>query len=737
MKTFNKSNLTNIFLILFSLSIILDLHFFYNSISTLIRVLIISIIFLVIFFKYSNKTEKKLIYSYFLLLFIYILFHLQHINNFTNKIPTVSSNIDEILYFYKMSINLYLIYIVYKLNINLENFSKFMKINLWFICGSILLTNILKISYTSYDFNFIKANIFSWFNYSKNTFEHISGKGFFHLANQIIAIIILYFPLVINNIKEKFKIGDLILSFVVLLSMLILGNRLSSIGPLLILATGFLIYIFLILIKKEKMNSKYFTFLILSIVFYNVFLFNSPLLKRYDYYNNLLSEVKSPQVQTGKNSINPATIVIDSEKTEEELINLFNSKKVNINFPLKYYKYENDKEFWDKILAKSPTLLSDARYLEISIIQRVKELNDNPIDNILGIGYSRTINIFNIERDYVMQYYSIGILGTVLLLGMYVIVYLYASLKIFFNLEEKFNYKIVMLMMGLGLFLVSAYFSGNILNASSTIIPLSFMSGILINELKTQNKKEVKILGFKVSNLSSQELLNNIKKDIDNSKQCIIYNINPLIITNFYKNIVVKKEFNNSKYQIPDGIGTVYASKMKNGNLTQRIGGIDFFKDLCKFSVKYKLKIFLYGSSEEVVLKAKNNLEKNYAGIKIIGAINGYVSEQEAIKTITESSPEILFVALGSPKQENFIIKNKNKLTNTKLIMPIGGTLDVISGNKKRVPRIFIEIHLEWLFRMLKEPKRIKANIRIFQFLFLVIFRNNCYNVNINKKGEY
>lgn len=727
-KIFSKQNLISLTLTLYVLSVFLDLHIFYNSFSTLIRVVCITLIFFIIFIKYGTIKERKLFLIYFIILGIYAVLHLVNANNFSINVPTTFNYFSELLYFYKMIMNILIIYIVYKLGIDLKLITKAIKISLWLICGSIVITNIFKLGYSTYSFEPIQSTIFSWFT-SNNEFDEISGKGYFHLANQVIAIIILYYPILINEIKEKFNIADIILSFIVLLSMLILGNRLSTAGALIILLLSFFIYIFLVWIKKESFNLKFFLLLLGSIITYNCFLFYSPLVQRENYYNNMIN----------KNNINLENHYINSDNSEitstnyedikeSELIDRFNEKLINLNFPLNYYKYENDPTFWEEMLTKSPIILRDSRYIETSIIERVKNLNNKNFDDWLGISYNRIINIVNIERDYIMQYYSLGIIGTILLLGVYFVIYIYSGFKVIFNLENKFNYKNIMLFMGAGFFLVAAYFSGNILNAVSTIIPLSFILGVLFNETNKKIKTNNKILGFKISSLTGEELIKKIKKDINDYKQVIIYNINPLIMMNFYKDRKIKMEFNKSDYNIPDGIGTIYASKMKNGDAKKRIAGIDFFEDLCLLSSKESLKIYLYGSKGNIAEQVKQNLENKYSNIKIVGALNGFVSEREAVEKIIDAKPDVLFIALGSPKQEKFIIKNKKEFSKIRIIMPVGGTFDVISGNIKRAPKIIIKLHLEWVYRMIKEPKRIIINLNIIKYLFLVIFKNNCYN---------
>lgn len=716
-KILSKQYLSTLTLILYVLSVFLDLHIFYNSISTLIRTVVISLLFIIIFIKFSNKKERRLFYIYFIFLGIYIILHLYNSSNFTNKLEIYYSNLDEILYFYKMVMNSFIIYIVYKLNINLNSFIKYMKICLWFICGSIVFCNIFKLGYTTYSFEPIKATLFSWFNNHKYSYIQISGKGYFHLANQVIAIILLYFPLLLNEIKEKIKVSDIFLSIILLLSMLILGNRISSVAPLITLVVALIMY--LIMHKKSQLNLKYLIYLIIVIFAYNIFLSHSPLLNRELYYRQLKANIER---------INEKYDTVADNLDDEDIENLFVANNVNLNFPLSYYPYNKDKEFWNNMLKKNPGLLIDSRYLEISITKRLIELNNNPLDHYLGISYTRIINIVNIERDYIMQYYSIGIIGLILLLGCYFIIYTYSIFKIGINLEAKCTYKNIMLCLAVSMFLLAAYFSGNLLNAISTIIPLSFVLGIFLNEVRIKKNITEKILGFNICNLSQDEIIENVFKDMRENKNNIIFNINPLIMVNFYKNKKIVREFNKEKYQIPDGIGTIISSKMKDGSLNKRITGIDIFESICKKAASENKKIFLYGGKEGIAEKTKKNLLKKYPELKIVGTLNGYINEKVALKEILKAKPDILFVALGSPKQELFIINNKNKLKSIKLMMPVGGTFDVLSGSIKRAPKLFVKCNLEWVYRMIKEPKRIIRNFNIIKFIMLVIFKNNCYN---------
>ena len=229
-----------------------------------------------------------------------------------------------------------------------------------------------------------------------------------------------------------------------------------------------------------------------------------------------------------------------------------------------------------------------------------------------------------------------------------------------------------------------------------------------------------KVLDVNVSLTTYEGLKKSIIKDIESKKKSFIVAINPEKILKARKEESLKNLLNNATYQIPDGIGVIYASRLKHGNIKSRITGIDSMEMLCEISSKLSYKIFMYGAKEDVISKAKENLEIKYPGIKIVGTMNGYEKDNDKIiKAINESKADIIFVAMGSPKQECWIIENMNKVCPY-IFQGVGGSFDVMSGNIKRAPKWMQKSGLEWFYRLLKEPKRIFRQLKLFKFLFIV-----------------
>lgn len=231
------------------------------------------------------------------------------------------------------------------------------------------------------------------------------------------------------------------------------------------------------------------------------------------------------------------------------------------------------------------------------------------------------------------------------------------------------------------------------------------------------------ILGVSVSNLNYKELATAIINDINKKRKVFIVAINPEKIMKARTDESLKELLNKASYQIADGIGVVLASKLQGGNIKSRVTGIDSMLKLCETAAKYNKTVFLYGAKPGVAEKAKQKLEERFPGLQIVGVIDGYEKNQSKIKElINGAKPDILFVALGSPKQEKWIIEHMNDL-HPYVFQGVGGSFDVISGNLKRAPEFFQRVGLEWLYRLIKEPWRWKRQLLLIKFLFIVIFK--------------
>nr|WP_205825391.1 WecB/TagA/CpsF family glycosyltransferase [Bacillus sp. RO1] len=216
-------------------------------------------------------------------------------------------------------------------------------------------------------------------------------------------------------------------------------------------------------------------------------------------------------------------------------------------------------------------------------------------------------------------------------------------------------------------------------------------------------------------------MITSIDALIQENGQGNIIAVNPEKIMALQKDPKLKDLINSATYTIPDGIGVILASRLNKGTVTERITGVDLFVKLLELADKKRYKIFLYGAKPEVVAKAVENIKRDYPNLIVAGYRDGYVSDQqELVEEINASGAQLMFVAMGSPKQEFWIEENKGKLS-VNIFQGVGGSFDVISGTVKRAPAAFRNTGTEWLYRLLSQPSRIQRQMALPKFLLKVL----------------
>lgn len=237
----------------------------------------------------------------------------------------------------------------------------------------------------------------------------------------------------------------------------------------------------------------------------------------------------------------------------------------------------------------------------------------------------------------------------------------------------------------------------------------------------------VELFGLKINDYNFREALDAAVELMLSDKVSQVVTINPEMFAYAEKNPDFKNILKQSEMVIPDGIGVKIALKL-TGQKAERIPGIDFAKELVKIASKQNIPLAIIGAKEEVLLKAVENLKSELPSLNICYAHNGYFDNpSEIYENLKTCSPKLVLVATGSPKQEEFICAAKSVI-NPALMIGIGGSLDVWSGNVKRAPKIFQKLGLEWLYRTVTQPERIK---RIFPALPLFLIKVLIYK---NKK---
>ena len=221
--------------------------------------------------------------------------------------------------------------------------------------------------------------------------------------------------------------------------------------------------------------------------------------------------------------------------------------------------------------------------------------------------------------------------------------------------------------------------------------------------------KKINFLNIPIDAITMQETLQKVENTILLKKQIhhTVVNAGKIVLMQTDKELaksVIDAELINA-----DGQAIVWAANLLGHKLPERVSGIDLMEELVKRSFKRGYKCFFFGAKEEVVTKLVNIYNKQYSEDIIAGYRNGYFEKEDEEKIalqIAESGANILFVAITSPKKEIFLNTYKNNLQNVNFIMGVGGSFDVIAGKVKRAPVWMQNSGLEWLYRVIQEPKR-------------------------------
>lgn len=236
-------------------------------------------------------------------------------------------------------------------------------------------------------------------------------------------------------------------------------------------------------------------------------------------------------------------------------------------------------------------------------------------------------------------------------------------------------------------------------------------------------RDQIKILNVNVDCVNLDEAMQKVEEFVLEQKPHHIVTANPEIIYASNYNPELLGIVNHAALVTADGTGVVWASGQLGRHLQERVTGIDLVYKICEKAPQKGWKLFILGSAPGVADTAADNIRKMYPGVEIVGTQHGYFKpeeEPEIVEMIKKSTPDVLFVALGAPKQEFWISKYMDEL-QVPVMLGIGGSMDVLSGNVKRAPEIWQKMNLEWLYRLLSQPSRWKRMLNLPKFAVEVL----------------
>ena len=235
--------------------------------------------------------------------------------------------------------------------------------------------------------------------------------------------------------------------------------------------------------------------------------------------------------------------------------------------------------------------------------------------------------------------------------------------------------------------------------------------------------ERIEILGVGVDPVSEAEARARCREFITSGGSHLVFTPNSEMIMNARETPALFAALRQADLVVPDGMGVVWASKILGTPLAERVTGIDLFMALCREAAAEGWRLYLLGGEPSVAQEAAHKLALRWPDLKIVGTDHGYFQPQdeaEVLERIRAKAPDLLAVGLGSPRQELWLVEHLPGL-GVPLGLGIGGSFDVISGQKKRAPQAISRIGLEWAWRLAKEPSRLPRMMALPRFALRVL----------------
>lgn len=687
------------------------------SIATLIRYGLLAVIIGMAVITHLKRKSTKIFIGTLIIYAIYIILHYLNSRSINSTFLEKMVNhgfVGIAMYVSKFVIPICVVYLVYILRFNYKDLKKCVLFITTFTALIVIITNLFGVDFIAYSFGEntenVAANILKWFDkdYTYTEWRMLTSRGWFPSGNELSSFFAILLPVLTwIALKEK-KNWYFVIILIQMIAMLLVGTRISVYGAIMLPIATIVIWLLDNFINKNKIEKrKLFCSVIIAFVF-GIFFMASPFMNRIKVgegtVNKFEQEIEDDEIELS-----------EDDNTPERIFVKMNYGKELIPYDILYngYNYLEHTDFWVHVIKDvSIENRDNARKLKTLILDDVEKEKAGKLDKLVGIG---EMSVYP-ERDFVAQYYYIGLLGIILFLLPFAVVLIISGGYNFIKLLNKQLDGLQIVMLFSLIFIVgTAYLAGHVVEPVYINSLIGLISGMLMLLFIQRKEKEsfddngVEKYISKVYSKGEESFVSELEERVKENKKTFIVTANPetLMIANSNEKFD-ECLMNEETIIVPDGIGVVKGASMLNYDLKETITGVGLCKKLFEIGNREEKSIYLFGAKDEVVKKLKETLEKEYPKLKIVGIENGYVqNKQEVFEKIKKVKPDIILVALGIPGQELLIQDNYDDFEKG-VFMGVGGSFDVLSGSKKRAPEFFVKTHLEWLYRITTEPKRLK-----------------------------
>ena len=234
---------------------------------------------------------------------------------------------------------------------------------------------------------------------------------------------------------------------------------------------------------------------------------------------------------------------------------------------------------------------------------------------------------------------------------------------------------------------------------------------------------KIDVMGLKFDSVTMDEALSRAEALLRGDKAAYVVTPNAEIAYEALHDVQLREMLNGADLMLPDGAGVVLASKLLRTPVKQKVAGVDFAAGLLGILERNGESLYLLGGKPGIGELAAQKMLEAHPQLRIAGIADGYFQDEApVIAKINASGADALFVCLGAPKQERFMVQHRQEL-HVHLMAGLGGSLDAFAGTVQRAPAWMIRLNLEWLYRLIREPKRFRRMLRLPKYLWAVMLK--------------
>jgi len=256
---------------------------------------------------------------------------------------------------------------------------------------------------------------------------------------------------------------------------------------------------------------------------------------------------------------------------------------------------------------------------------------------------------------------------------------------------------------------------------------------------RTTSSRSTRILNGRFDRLSANQVVEELIRTIHAGQRATLCTVNVAILMMMRSNARLQRFVDSAKWSVADGQPLIWASRLGPRPLPERVTGIDLIDQLCGRAVRENIGVYFLGASDEIARAAADALRTRHPGLDVRGSADGYFGPDEAparARAVAASGADILFVAMGVPRQEYFIEEQWAHL-GARVVIGVGGSFDVIAGLRKRAPAFIQRAGFEWAYRVAQEPRRLFKRYLITNSQFIGLMSWTAVNAALHSRRSF